>query len=164
MTVKNALKMAKGIGDFLELDNCFSGDLISRQFIRFKVDVNTSKPLVPGFYLHRPGLDHHWIAFKYERLDDYCVAFGLIGHKKGSCLAPQVLVPPLKPSSSNGPKIIAKVHSEDSDSSVSSAASVGNSPCGIGPSHASSSSSKNDSQLVPHVPEILVSHGKDKLT
>jgi hypothetical protein len=170
MTVKNALKMAKGIGEFLELDNCFSGDLISRQFIRFKVDVNTSKPLVPGFYISRPGLANHWIAFKYERLDDYCVACGLIGHKKGSCPAPQVLIPPekydisLRPSSTNGPKLIAKVHSEDSDSGLSSAASVGNSPCGIGPSHASSSSSQNNSQLVPHVPEILVSHGKDKLT
>jgi hypothetical protein len=94
MTVKNAIKIDKGIGDFLELDNTFSGDLICRQFIRFKIDVNTSKPLVPGFYITRSGMDHHWIAFKYERLDDYCVACGLIGHKKGSCPAPQILVPP----------------------------------------------------------------------
>jgi hypothetical protein len=59
MTVKNAIKMGKGIGEFLELDNSFSGALICRQFIRFKIDVNTSKPLVPGFYIKRPGLAHH---------------------------------------------------------------------------------------------------------
>jgi hypothetical protein len=59
MTVKNAIKMGKGIGEFMELDNNFSGDLISRQYIRFRVDVNTSKPLVPGYYLKRPGLDDH---------------------------------------------------------------------------------------------------------
>jgi hypothetical protein len=162
MTVKNAIKIGKGIEDFLELDNTFSGDLICRQFIRLKIDVNTSKPLVPGFYITRPGMDYHWIAFKYERLDDYCVACGLIGHKKGSCPAPQILVPQekydisLKPSTSNGPRLVATVQSEDSDSGLSSAALVGNSPCSIGPSHASFSSSKKPSQLVPH--------GQDKLT
>jgi hypothetical protein len=168
MTVKNAIKIGKGIGDFLELDNTFSGNLICRQFIRFKIDVNTSKPLVPGFYITRPGLDDHWIAFKYERLDDYCVACGLIGHKKNSCPASQILVSPekynisLKPSTSNGPKLVASVHFEDSDSGLSSAASVGNSQGSIGPSHASSSSSKKASQMVPHVQDKLV--GNDRLT
>jgi hypothetical protein len=170
MTVKNAIKMGKGIGEFMELDNNFSGDLISRQYIRFRVDVNTSKPLVPGYYLKRPGLDDHWIAFKYERLDDYCVVCGLIGHKKGSCPAPPSLVPPgkydisLKPSSLNGPKLVVKVHSEDSDSGLSSATSVGDSPCGIGPSHMSSSSSKPSTHLVPHVHQPQLSLEQDKLT
>jgi hypothetical protein len=157
MTVKNAVGIGKGIGDFLELDNVFSGSLICRQYIRFRINVNTSKPLASGFYLDRPNMAPHWIAFKYERLDDYCVLCGLIGHKRGQCPAPQILDPPskydisLRPETASGPRLVAAVQSEDSDSGLSSAASVGNSPSSIGPSHASSSSSKNLAQLIPHV-------------
>jgi hypothetical protein len=48
MTIKNAIRIGKGIGKFLELDTNNS-----RQFLRFKVDVNTSQPLAPGFYITR---------------------------------------------------------------------------------------------------------------
>ncbi|KAE8076728.1 hypothetical protein FH972_015359 [Carpinus fangiana] len=47
--------------------------------------------------------------------------------------------------------MVVTVPSEDSDSGLSSAASVGTSQCNIGPSHASSSSSQNFAQMVPHV-------------
>jgi hypothetical protein len=131
MTIKNAIGIGKGIGRFIELDNSTSGSLISRQYLRFKVDVNTSKPLAPGFYITRPDMKPLWIAFKYERLDEYCVACGLIGHKKRFCPAPQILDPPekydisLKPEALNGPRLVAMVPSEDSDSGISTAATMG---------------------------------------
>jgi hypothetical protein len=59
MTIKNAIRIGKGIGKFLELDTNNSRSLVCRQFLQFKVDVNTSKPLAPGFYITRPGLDPH---------------------------------------------------------------------------------------------------------
>ena len=133
------------------------GGLICCQFIWFKIEVNTSKPLAPGFYITHPSMDPHWIAFKFERLDDYCVSCGLIGHKKGSCSAPKILDPLekyniyLKPTSSSDPRMVAIVPSEDSNSGLSSAASVGNSQCSIKPFHALTSSSKNISQTVPHM-------------
>ena len=133
MTIKNAIRIGKGIGKFLELDNVFSGSLICSQFIKFKIEVDTSKPLAPGFYITRSGMAPHWIAFKYERLDDYYVSCGLIGHKKGSCPAPQIMDPPekydisFKPTTSSGPRMVATVPSEDSDSGLSSAAFVGTS-------------------------------------
>jgi hypothetical protein len=154
MTITNAIGIGKGIGDFLELDNLFSGSLICRQYIRFRINVDTFKPLAPGFFIDHPYMAPHWIAFKYEHLDDYCVYCGLIGHKKGQCPAPQNLDPPtkydisLKPETSNGPRLVAVVQSKDFDSGLSPAASVGNSPCSIGPSHASSSPSKNLAQMV----------------
>jgi hypothetical protein len=90
-------------------------------------------------------------------LDEYCVACGLIGHKKITCPAPQILDPPekynisLKPTTSSGPQLVTTVPSEDSNSGLSSAASVGNSHCSIEPLHVFPSFSKNLSQLVPHV-------------
>jgi hypothetical protein len=71
MTTKNAIKIGKGIGKILELDNNNSFGLICHQFIRFRIKINTSKPLAPGFYMSCTGEEPHWIAFKYERLDEY---------------------------------------------------------------------------------------------
>ena len=157
MTIKNAIRIGKGIGKFLELDTNSSGNLICRQFIQFRVDVNVLLPFAPGFYLSRPGFASHWIAFKYERLDEYCIACRLIGLKKSASPAPQILDPPekydlsLRPTTSSGPQLVTPVPSEDSDSGLSFAASVGNSLGSIDPMHAYSSSNKNMSQLVPHV-------------
>ena len=148
MIVKNAIRIGKGIGKFLELDTNSSGNLICRQFIRFRVEVNVLQPLAPGFYISRLGLARHWIAFKYKRLDEYCVACGLIGHKKSACLAPQILDPSkkydlsLRPTTSSAPRLVMSIPSEDFDPGLSFAASVTNSLGSIDPMHVSSSSTR----------------------
>ena len=85
MTTKNAIKIGKGIGKILELYNNNSSRLISCQFICFKIAINTSLPLTLGFYMPYDGSEPRWIAFKYERPDDYCTGCRLISHKKGVC-------------------------------------------------------------------------------
>jgi hypothetical protein len=96
MTITNAIKIGKGIGRILELDNNNSFGLICRQFLRFKVEINTSLPLAPRFNIPCPGMKPRWVEFKYERLDDYYILCGLIGHKKNVCPTPQILIPPEK--------------------------------------------------------------------
>jgi hypothetical protein len=127
ITTKNAIKIGKGLGKILELDNNNSFGLICRQFIRFKIEINTSLPLAQGFNMPCSGTEPRWIAFKYERLDDYCTLCGLIGHKKGVCHAPQKLIPPEKydkplRTSYVSHRLATKVQHEDSDSVISSAA------------------------------------------
>jgi hypothetical protein len=127
----------------LELDNDNSEGLICRQFIRFKIEIDTSLPLALGFYLDCDGDDRddkRWIYFLYERLDDYCSSCGLIGHKSGFCPSPTSSVTPEKYRKSlrappyGTPRLISKMQSEDFDSGISLAASVGNSPSSVVPS------------------------------
>jgi hypothetical protein len=100
------------------------------------------------------GEESHWIAFKYERLNEYCTGYGFIGHNNRVCPAPQQLIPPdkysrpLRASSYVSPRLVSKVQQEDFDSSISLAAFVGNSPSSVVPSQMLDSHGSTHSQLV----------------
>lgn len=87
MTSRNAVKIGKGLGSVLEVDNGNAVGQICRQYLRIKVEINTLLALVPRFLLPRHGKDPLWISFKYERLADYCTLCRLIGHKNSLVLA-----------------------------------------------------------------------------
>jgi hypothetical protein len=93
MTIKNAIRIGKALGTLLDVENGDNPGLICRQHLRLRVEINTTCPLVPGFFISRTNKDPLWVNFKYERLADYCTLCGLIGHKKFSCPDPP-LVPP----------------------------------------------------------------------
>jgi hypothetical protein len=139
MTTLNAIHIGKGIGKILELDNDNSTGLICRQFIRFKIEINTSLLLASGFNMVCEREDTRWISFLYERLDDYCTSCGLIGHKSGFCPSLASSVSPekykrfLKAPPYGTTRLISKMLYEDSDSGISSAESVGNSPSSVVP-------------------------------
>jgi len=50
--------------------------------------INVLQPLNSGFFLPHLDLPSIWIRFQYERLADYCVYCGLIGHWKFFCPSP----------------------------------------------------------------------------
>jgi hypothetical protein len=140
MTTQNAIHIGKGIGKILELDNDNSTGLICRRFIRLKVEINTLLPLASRFNMSCDGEDTRCISFLYERLDDYCSSCGLIGHKSGFCPSPKLVTPSekyrrsLRAPPNGSPHLISKVQNDDSDSGISSLASVGNSPSSVVPS------------------------------
>jgi len=85
----NAIKIGKFIG--IEVLNVANGDLegiIAHHHLRIRVLINVLQPLIPGFFLPRLDLPSIWIRFQYERLADYCVYCGLIGHRKFFCPDP----------------------------------------------------------------------------
>jgi hypothetical protein len=139
MTTQNSIRIRKGIGKILELDNNFIG-LICRKFIRFKIEINKSLPLALGFYMPSSREKPCWISFQYERLDEYCTSCGLIGHKKAFCPTPLQFDPldkyerSLRAPSYVSPHLVSKVQQKDSDSGLSSTASDGNSRSSVGPS------------------------------
>jgi len=82
MTAINAIKIGKTLGPLLEVENGEVPGIICRHHLRIKVEIDTSKPLVPGFHFPRVGRDPIWVRFLYERLANYHILCGLIGHKK----------------------------------------------------------------------------------
>ena len=140
MTTQNAIRIGKGIGKILQLDNDNSTELVCRRFIRFKIEIDTSLPLALGFNMSCDGEDTCWTSFLYERLDDYCSSCGLIDHKSGFCPSPTSSIPPDKYKRSlraplyGSTRLISKMQTEDSDLGISLAAFVGNSPSSVVPS------------------------------
>jgi hypothetical protein len=83
LTVVNVIKIEKFIG--LEVLNVENGDLegiIAHHHLRIRILISVLQPLNSGFYLPCLDLPSIWIRFQYERLVDYCVYCGLIGHRK----------------------------------------------------------------------------------
>jgi len=88
MAAVNAVIIAQRLGKFLAVDHHDAKGLICQPFLRFRVELDTSQPLLSGFHLPRTGRDPLWISFRYERLGDYCTLCGLIGHKRSQCIQP----------------------------------------------------------------------------
>jgi hypothetical protein len=88
MAAVNAVIIAQRLGKILAVDHHDAKGLICQPFLRFRVELDSSQPLLSGFHLPRSGRDPLWISFCYERLGDYCMLCGLIGHKRNQCTQP----------------------------------------------------------------------------
>jgi hypothetical protein len=82
LTAVNAIKIGKLIGDVKNVENGDCSGIIAFHHLRIRIEINVMQPLHPGFFLPRDGLAPIWIKFQYERLADYCVLSGLIGHRR----------------------------------------------------------------------------------
>lgn len=54
-------------------------------YIRVRVQLNISEPLLRGTFLRTRDGVRHWISFAYERLPVYCYLCGIIGHLEKKC-------------------------------------------------------------------------------
>lgn len=112
MSMANATKMAAMVGEIKEIEDPVVGNKLVRGFLRAKVVVNITKPLVTGFWIPRKDMPKTWVWIHYEKLQDYCYNCGRLGHGKKDCkidmkmalwnpkrprYGPGLGVPPLKP-------------------------------------------------------------------
>lgn len=58
---------------------------LARGFLRARVVVDTTNPLLTGCWLHRGQDTETWVEFCYERLQDFCYKCGRIGHVNTEC-------------------------------------------------------------------------------
>ncbi|KAF7131646.1 hypothetical protein RHSIM_Rhsim09G0090900 [Rhododendron simsii] len=77
--------IGKRFGKLIAIEAAPSNMLLSRSFLRIKVEINISQPIPKGFMLQGKTGRDLWISYVYERLPDFCYACGRIGHDKCSC-------------------------------------------------------------------------------
>ena len=71
--------IANEIGIHLLVDAPKSG-LAWGPFLRIRVDVHITKPLMRGKMIQIEGMEKGWVYFKYERLPIYYYQCGILGH------------------------------------------------------------------------------------
>lgn len=57
----------------------------ARGFLRVRVMINTSNPILAGCWLARQGDWDSWVEFCYERLQNFCYKCERIGHVSSEC-------------------------------------------------------------------------------
>lgn len=80
---ENATQLADAIGTWNQLAS--EEEMQQRGYIRFRTEVRSDKPLVPGFWWVNAEGKEKWAHLKYERLSDFCYGCGLLGHSSQSC-------------------------------------------------------------------------------
>ncbi|XP_075661571.1 uncharacterized protein LOC142631309 [Castanea sativa] len=76
--------IANEIGVPLLVDAPKSG-LAWGPFLRIRVDIDITKPLMRGKMLQVEGMEEGWVHFKYKRLPIYCYWCGILGHEEREC-------------------------------------------------------------------------------
>lgn len=71
-------------------DPLLEGKLV-RDFVRGKVLVDVTKPLPTGCWIPRVDLPKLWVVYKYERLQNLCLNYGVLGHEQKHCKAPKAM-------------------------------------------------------------------------
>ena len=85
LTKENAEIIGNGMGKYIEVDLSGTESSKGGNFLRFKVEIKSSAPLLKGFWLERTQLSDLWVQLKYERLPDFCYLCGRLGHMKKEC-------------------------------------------------------------------------------
>ncbi|PWA54451.1 hypothetical protein CTI12_AA435140 [Artemisia annua] len=84
-TSEYAASIAESLGRLVDLDCLGEGPQTIRDFLRFRVEIDLTKPLTPGFLIPRSDGSESWVMLKYEPLSDFCYKCGCLGHCRESC-------------------------------------------------------------------------------
>lgn len=91
MTCKNVVVMGGKVGKVLEYEKPIVNGMVMREFLRVKVMVDISVPLVEGFWISGPKSKKLWIRVRYEKLQDFCYKCGIVDHDFRDCVKERVM-------------------------------------------------------------------------
>lgn len=83
-----AIRFAEKAGRVIQVSGTKEGSDIRddiRKFIKFKIEIDLHKPIVPGWTLDRETDTPVWITFKYERLPNVCFNCRRFDHETRLC-------------------------------------------------------------------------------
>lgn len=55
------------------------------EYMKIKIEIDISKPILPGFFLRRTGRKPIWIPLKYAKLPNLCFNCGFFNHESRMC-------------------------------------------------------------------------------
>lgn len=55
------------------------------EFPKFRIELATDEPIIPGFFLERQERNPVWIHFKYVKLPSFCIQCGRMNHELKHC-------------------------------------------------------------------------------
>ncbi|KAL5552377.1 hypothetical protein UlMin_002553 [Ulmus minor] len=84
VTIENAMQIATVVGKVITLEFDATNARWS-EYLRFKVQVDLTKPLKAGIFLPVKDKHHAWVQFKFEKLGDFCYKCRRIGHDWTLC-------------------------------------------------------------------------------
>lgn len=91
LTSKNAVRMGSSVGEVLEVEKPVVNGRIMRNFLRVKVLLDVSIPVIDGFWIEGPDGKKMWIDVKYEKLQVFCYKCGKIDHDFKICSLEKVM-------------------------------------------------------------------------
>lgn len=91
MTVINASKIMKLVGEIMEVEDPLVNGVLLRSFMRARINFDIQNPLPTGCWVPRKNHPKTWIMFRYEKLQGFCYSCGVIGHEQKDCGRPQVM-------------------------------------------------------------------------
>ncbi|KAF7808291.1 kinesin KP1-like isoform X1 [Senna tora] len=84
-SMANVERIARKVGDVMEVEKLIINNKIVRGFMRARVMVDITKPLETGYFINRRTCPPVWANIFYEKLEIYCCNCGCIGHEQKIC-------------------------------------------------------------------------------
>lgn len=89
MNRENAEQFGNFIGTFLQVDKGTMEKKL-RGYLRIQVKLDVTQSLKTDIFIKNEDESFRWLAFKYERLSDFCFNCGKLGHVSTSCSSSKV--------------------------------------------------------------------------
>lgn len=86
MNRENSYKFENFIRTFIKMDKGLE-DLRIKSYLRVQVSVDITKSLKSCVFIRNEDGTTRWLAFKYERLSNFCFNWGKLGYTSSHCLS-----------------------------------------------------------------------------
>ncbi|KAL0007003.1 hypothetical protein SO802_008505 [Lithocarpus litseifolius] len=78
-----AMEIGETIGNVIPSEH--TKEMVGRDFLRVRVEIDVSKPLCRGRKIAINANEFIWVAFKYEKLPNFCYWCGRVSHADKEC-------------------------------------------------------------------------------